>query len=112
MNWSKAILKGIPASVGVATGIARIVSPAGKARSFQEGNILITSITDPTMVALMAKAGAIVCDMGSITSHPSIVSRELGIPCVVGTKKATTILKDGMKIKVDGRKGEVYAAEN
>ena len=107
-NNKKLVLKGVPASAGIATGKARIITDAAKAKDFREGDILVTTITDPTMVSLMAKSAAIVCDMGSITSHPSIVSRELGIPCVVGTKKATTVLKNGMAVKVNGSKGEVY----
>ena len=72
------------------------------------GEILVTKITDPTMVAIMARAGAIVCDIGGIISHPSIVSRELGIPCVVNTKVATVKLTTGMRIKVDGASGEIF----
>src|SRR3989344_2776277 len=104
----KIILKGIGASEGIAEGVVRIVSSIGHQNAFKEGDILVTTITDPTMVAMMAKSGAIVCDIGGIASHPSMVSREMGIPCVVNTKEGTKILKDGMKIKVDGKKGEVY----
>jgi len=60
------------------------------------------------MVIMINKAAAIVTDKGGLTSHPAIVSRELGIPCVVATKTATQVLKDGIKVKVDGAKGEVY----
>ena len=65
-------------------------------------------ITNPAMIMIISQAGAIVTDIGGITSHPAIVARELGIPCVVGTEKATKVLKDGMKIMVDGKKGVVY----
>ena len=77
-------------------------------KQFKKGEILVTEITDPTMVILMAKANAIICNIGGITSHPAIVSREMGIPCVVNTKNATKILENGMIIIVDGSKGEIY----
>ena len=60
------------------------------------------------MVIMMNRAAAIVTNHGGITSHPAIVSRELGIPCVVNTKAATTTLRDGMRVRVDGGKGEIY----
>lgn len=104
----KKVLKGLGVSPGQVQGKVKIIKESKKFPSFQEGNILVTRITNPTMVTLMAKAGAIVCDIGGITSHPSIVSREMGIPCVVATKKATKVLKNGMLIKVDGKKGEIY----
>lgn len=104
----KLILKGIAASPGIVQGEVKIIKGIKDSVKFKEGNILVTEITDPTMVQIMAKSSAIICDIGSITSHPSIVSREMGIPCVVGTKEATKILKDGMKVKVNGIKGEIY----
>jgi len=104
----KRILKGTPASVGMAEGPVRIVTGAEDTPQFQEGDVLVARITDPTMVRMMSRAAAIVCDIGSITSHPSIISRELGIPCVVSTEKATQVLKTGMRVRVDGKKGEVY----
>jgi len=72
---------------------------------------LVTTITDPTMVQAMIKAAAIVTDIGGITSHPAILSREMGIPCVVNTKEGTKLIKDGMRLKVDGDKGEVYVLD-
>ena len=105
MEQDKTILKGIGVSVGVVKGKVRIVEGTKDASSFNEGDILVTEITDPTMVIMMSKAGAMVTDIGGMTSHPAIVSRELGIPCVVNTKEATKILKDGDLIEVDGEKG-------
>jgi pyruvate,water dikinase len=61
---------------------------------------------------MMAKAAAIVTDIGGLTSHPAIVSREMGTPCVVSTKVATTTLKDGMTVRVDGSSGKVYLIED
>lgn len=105
------ILTGVAASAGVAEGNVKIVSGAADMPRFEEGDILVTRITDPTMVMMMSRAAAIVCDIGSITSHPSIVSRELGIPCVVNTKEGTIVLKDGQRVRVDGTKGEIHAVE-
>ncbi len=103
------ILTGIAASVGTAEGTVRLVNGVEDNNRFQDGDILVTRITDPTMVMMMARASAIVCDIGGITSHPSLVAREMGIPCIVNAQKATTMLKDGQRVRVDGMKGEVYA---
>lgn len=104
----KSILKGIGASSGVVSGLARVVLPGVRSTNFEEGDILVTTITDPTMVTLMTRAAAIVTDIGGITSHPAILSREMGIPCVVNTKEATKVIKNGMPIIVDGVKGKIY----
>ena len=104
----KLILKGMPASQGTAQGIAKIFLSGETITDFPDNAILVTPITDPTMIQAMVKATAIVTDIGGITSHPAIISREMGIPCVVNTKQATKIIKNGMKILVDGTKGEVY----
>lgn len=102
------ILKGIPASQGIAEGQVRIVTDKKDFLFFKEEEILVAKIIDPSYVAIMAKSQAIVTDSGGIMSHPAIVARELGIPCVVATQKATAILKNGQKIKVDGAKGIIY----
>lgn len=112
MNQNKKlILKGIAASSGIAEGKARLFLPNDKNSSFDDGDILVTTLTDPTMVQAMIKAAAIVTDIGGITSHPAILSREMGIPCVVNTKEATKKIKSGMRIVVDGTKGEIYALD-
>lgn len=105
------LLKGIAASGGTAQGKAKLFAPGDSSSTFNEGDILVTKLTDPTMVNAMVKAAAIVTDIGGITSHPAILSREMGIPCVVSTKEATTKIKDGMTILVDGDKGEVYEVD-
>jgi pyruvate,water dikinase len=102
------ILSGTAASGGQAQGKVKIVTSIKDGPSFEEGSVLVTRITDPSMVMMMAKAAAIVCDIGGLTSHPSIVSREMGIPCVVNTKNATTVLKDGQEVIVDGTAGKIY----
>lgn len=105
------ILKGIAASPGTAEGKARLFLPGGSMADFQEGEILVTTLTDPTMVHVMIKAAAIVCDIGGITSHPAILSREMGVPCVVNTKEGTKKIKDGQTISVNGTTGEIYVVD-
>lgn len=107
----KLILTGTAASGGIARGKVKIVQGIQDTPSFEEGSILVTKITDPTMVMMMAKAAAIVTDIGGLTSHPAIVSREMGIPCVVSAKDATATLKDGQEVIVDGTEGRVYLVE-
>ena len=106
----KLLVKGLPASTGKASGKARVILPSKKAgQRLKPGEILVTRITDASMfVGIIENAAAIVTDLGGLGSHPAIVARELSIPAVVLTKKATKIIKNGMKIVVDGNKGEVY----
>lgn len=108
----KKILSGIAASSGKNQGRVKIVHNYNDTKNFQEGDILIAVMTDPTMVIMMSKAAAIVTDIGGLTCHAAIVSREMGIPCVVATKSATKNLKNGMEIFVDGDKGEIYEVSN
>lgn len=94
-------------SAGQVKARVKIISSDADAVNFAAGEILVTRITDPTMVMMMSRAAAIVTDIGGMTSHPAIVSREMGIPCVVATKNATAELIDGMEIIVDGASGEI-----
>ncbi|MDO8521772.1 MAG: PEP-utilizing enzyme [bacterium] len=105
------ILKGTPASGGVARGVVKIVKDIQDTPSFKEGSVLVTRITDPSMVMMMARSVAIVTDIGGLTSHPAIVSREMGIPCIVNSKDGTKILKNGQDVVVDGTEGKVYSAD-
>jgi pyruvate,water dikinase len=108
----KLILKGIGASPGVAKGYARIASnPSEALEKFQKDDILVTFSTDPSWTTCLLKAVAVVTETGGVLSHAAIVSREFGIPCVVGAKKARKVLKDGMRIEVDGTNGFVYYLE-
>lgn len=104
----KIILNGLGAAPGVASGIVKIITSGRDLDKIKQGDIMVTKMTMPDMVPGMKRAGAIVTDEGGMASHAAIVSRELGCPAVVGTKKATSILKDGMEISVDGGKGMVY----
>ena len=102
------ILTGTPASRGEAQGPAKVLFPREDISNFNEGDILVTDMTDPSMVLVMSMASAIVTDVGGVTAHAAILSRELGIPCVVATKDGTKVLKDGDLILVDGTEGKVY----
>ncbi|MEK7551555.1 MAG: phosphoenolpyruvate synthase [Patescibacteria group bacterium] len=105
---SKLILKGGPASPGISSGPVRIVLSAKEIGKVMPGDVLVAPQTNPDYVPAMKKASAIVTDSGGTTSHAAIISRELGIPAVVGTHEATHKLKNGNVITVDGTKGEIY----
>ena len=106
----KVVIKGIAAGKrGFGIGIAKVVSnPQEAAKVMQKGNILVTDMTNPDYVPFMKLAGAIVTDKGGVTCHAAIVSRELGIPCVVGTEKATQVMLTGKEYTVDSKSGVVY----
>ncbi len=105
----KILVKGLGASPGIGVGRVKIVLSPDEISKVEEGDVLVTTMTTPDMVPAMRKASAIVTDEGGLTCHAAIVSRELGVPAVVGTEKATKVLKDGMLVTVDGDKGVVYA---
>jgi len=105
------ILSGLGSSPGIATGIVRIVHGMQDISKVQQGDILVTVMTSPDLVPAMAKSAAIVTNEGGLTSHASIVGREMGLPVIVGTKDATHVLKDGMQVTVDAYAGKVYAGE-
>ena len=88
-------------------GKVKVVLDPKNNEGFEEGDILVTSMTRPEFVPLMKKALAVVTDEGGLTSHAAIVSRELGIPCLVGTKRATKMLEDGDEVEVDASHGVV-----
>lgn len=102
------LLSGSPASPGIASGPVKIVPDPSQIDKVLEGDVLVAEMTTPDFVPAMKRAAAIVTDRGGRTAHAAIVSRELGIPCVVGSESATTTLKDGQVITVDGGKGKVY----
>lgn len=102
------ILEGAPASPGIAYGPVKIISSPKEINKILPGDVLVTTMTNPDFVPGMKKAVAVVTDKGGRTSHAAIVSRELGIPAVVGTEKATRLLKTGQVITVDGSSGVVY----
>jgi pyruvate,water dikinase len=104
----KIIVKGLGASPGSASGTVKILQNIEELDKVKEGDVLVTSMTNPDMVPAMKRAVAIVTDEGGMTCHAAIVSRELGIPSIVGTGNATELLKEGVEITVDGSRGVVY----
>ncbi len=104
----KVILKGMGAGPGRAWGKVCLVPTSQDIHKVKKGDILVAEMTTPDFVTAMKRAVAIVTDRGGRTCHAAIVSRELGVPCVVGTEKATQVLKPGDVITVDGTSGKVY----
>ena len=102
------ILRGSGASPGVAVGRVKMIPTAKDIGRMEKGDILVTEMTSPDYVPAMKKAAAILTNSGGATCHAAIVSRELGVPCIVGTKEATKILHDGDLITVDAKMGVVY----
>ncbi|RLI92288.1 MAG: hypothetical protein DRO65_00235 [Candidatus Altiarchaeales archaeon] len=108
----KLILEGIPASPGLAEGRAKVVFSALEAlEKISDGDILITPMTDPDYVIAMMKSAGVITNFGGILCHAAIVSRELGKPCIVGTKVATEVIKEGERILMDGTTGKIYLLE-
>ena len=107
----KEILSGSGASPGIGSGKVRIILDLRDLNKIKTGDVLVAKMTSPDMVVTMQKSSAIVTDEGGTTSHAAIVSREMGIPAVVGTGNATAILKEGIIVTVDGFNGKVYEGE-
>ncbi|GAA0194211.1 phosphoenolpyruvate synthase [Halobaculum roseum] len=101
------ILRGLGASPGIVSGEVRIVTKLDHLDQVGEGDLIVTEMTMPDMVPAMKRAVGIVTDEGGMTSHAAIVSRELGVPAVVGTGSATTALSDGQVVTIDGDKGTI-----
>ncbi len=102
------VLHGAAASPGLGTGSVKVLKSPKEINKVDIGDVLVAPMTSPDYVPAMKRAAAIITDEGGQTSHAAIVSRELGIPCVVGTKEATKLLKDGMVVTVDGANGQVF----
>ena len=105
------LIKGIAVGTKIATGTVKVLEKADDIGKIQKGDILVTRITDPDWEPIMKIASAIITDEGGRTSHAAIVSRELGIACIVGSSNATNTLSDGQEITVDcssGNEGIVY----
>lgn len=104
-------LNGVAANLGTATGPVRICNTLESLTQVKQGDILVASMTRPEYISAMKKASAIVTDEGGITCHAAIVSRELNIPCVVGTKIATKTLQNGWIVEVKANHGQVIVLE-
>lgn len=106
---ARVLLSGVPASAGRAGGPAHLVFNIDDADALARGQVLVTTMTNPDMVSAMRKSSAVVTDVGGMICHAAIVSRELGIPCVVGTETATALVEEADELTVDGSAGLVYA---
>ena len=102
------LVRGLGASPGMASGKVKIVLDIDELDKIKDGDIMVTTMTTPDMVPAMRRASGIVTDEGGVTCHASIISRELGIPCVVGTGSATTTLEENSGVTLDGKKGLVF----
>jgi pyruvate,water dikinase len=101
-------LRGVPVSPGIVAGPARVVvDPSQETAPIEPGEVLVCHVTDPSWMTLMIGAAALVTDVGSVISHAAIAARELGIPCVVGTDRATGLIRTGDHVRVDGAAGTV-----
>ncbi len=107
----KPILEGSASSPGIISGKVKVLQSPSENDKVQQGDILVAAMTTPDFVPAMKRAVAIVTDKGGQTSHAAIVSRELGVPCIVGTGNATKLLKNNQIITVDAQKGFVYQGE-
>lgn len=105
-------ITGAPAFPGIVKGKAQIILSSQDFKNFKKGNILVTSMTRPEFVPLMKIASGIITDEGGITCHAAIISRELKIPCVIGTKNATRFIKEDTLIELNANKGEIIILED
>jgi pyruvate,water dikinase len=108
---SRPLVQGLAASAGRASGAVRILESADQGDQLIAGEILVAKMTSPDWVPTMRRASALITDGGGITCHAAIVSRELGVPCVVGARNATTVLRTGEIVTVDGAEGTVYEGD-
>lgn len=108
---TKVLVRGLSASPGLGSGTVKKIKDVTEIARIEAGDVLVTVMTNPDMVPAMRKASAVVTDEGGRTCHAAIVSRELGIPCIVGAKVATEVLAEGSKVTVDATCGVVYAGE-
>jgi pyruvate,water dikinase len=101
------LVSGLGASPGIASGKVRVLRSPEQGEQLQAGEVLVAPMTSPDWVPTMRRAAGVVTDSGGMTCHAAIVSRELAIPCIVGAREATRVLRDGELVTIDGRKGQV-----
>jgi pyruvate,water dikinase len=100
-------VSGFPGAAGVVEGVARVIHDVADADALEQGEILVTTVTNIGWTPLFPRAAAVVTDVGAPLSHAAIVARELGVPAVVGCGNATTRIKTGDRVRVDGGRGTV-----
>ena len=103
------LLQGLAASHGIASGTVRVLRTPDEGDQLRAGEVLVAPMTNPDWVPTIRRAAAVVTDGGGMTCHAAIVTRELGVPCVVGARTATTTLRDGEVVTVDGARGTITA---
>jgi pyruvate, water dikinase len=108
---AEVVVRGLAASPGIRSGPARVLPSLAESEKLQPGDVLVARMTEPDWTPLMKKAVAIVTDEGGMTAHAAIVSRELGIPCIVGTQDATRRITDGTLVTVDADQGIVFRGQ-
>jgi pyruvate,water dikinase len=106
-----ALVRGLGAAPGVVVGRVRVLDDPKAGSELEPGEVLVAAMTSPDWVPAIRRAAALVTDGGGMTCHAAIVSRELGVPCIVGTREATRVLHDGMVVTVDAGEGAVYAGD-
>jgi pyruvate,water dikinase len=107
----EALVTGLGAAPGVVSGRVRVLQDQSEGSRLQTGEVLVAPMTTPDWVPTMRRAAALVTDGGGVTCHAAIASRELRVPCIVGTRRATTVLRDGEIVTVDGATGNVYEGD-
>jgi pyruvate,water dikinase len=105
------LLQGLAASAGAASGRVRVLMSPKEGRTLERGEVLVAPMTNPDWVPTIRRAAAVVTDGGGMTCHAAIVARELGVPCVVGARNATSILRPGELVTVDGARGAIYEGD-
>lgn len=106
------ILTGLSASGGTASGSVRVLHSPDQGHLLQNGEVLVAPTTNPDWVPVIRRSAAVITDSGGATCHAAIVSRELGVPCIVGARTATTLLQTGQVVTVDGNRGEVFLGDH
>jgi len=107
-----ALVSGLAAAPGIVAGRVRVLASPDQGAQLQAGEVLVAPMTNPDWVPTIRRAAALVTDGGGMTCHAAIVSRELGVPCVVGTRQATTVLRTGELVTVDGARGKVFEGDH
>ncbi len=105
-------IKGSTAYKGLVKGVVKLVRGFDDLKKITDGDILVTEMTNPEYLSAIKRAGAIITDEGGVLSHAAIVAREMKIPCIIGTKIATQVLKDGMMVEVDADNGVIKILDN
>jgi pyruvate, water dikinase len=108
----KLIAQGLGASTGIVTGRVRVLSSPNELDQLEAGEVLVVQHSSPAWSIGMLRSGAIISEYGGIICHAAIVAREMGVPCVVAVERATSLLVDGMFVRVDGETGTIHEVES